>query len=227
MNTSTKPEYVVYKNKLLRRILVKTHIITEKDSILEIINQYVAPLLLPNDIVTISESVVAITQGRAIKVSKIRPRILAKLLWRFVRKVPYGIGLRNPYSMECAFRECGTTRILVAAFISAFAKLVRRKGDFYRICGIQAAMIDAPGTAGLAQFRDCVILGPQKPHLVVSNLALKFQTPFAIVDANDIFGCTVVACSHPCYNDLISYVLDDNPMGQGAECTPIAIIRGY
>ncbi|MEO0072514.1 MAG: coenzyme F420-0:L-glutamate ligase [candidate division WOR-3 bacterium] len=220
-----KPEYILYKNKLFRRILVKTHIVTENDSISMIIHQYVAPLLLKNDTVAISESVVAITQGRAIDISKIQPRILAKILWRFVRKVPYGIGLRNPYSMECAFRECGSTRVLVAAFVSAFMKILGRRGDFYRICGPQAAMIDAPGTAGLSQFRNCVILGPKNPQLVVYELALKFGVPFAIVDANDIFGCKVIACSHHGYEELISHVLQDNPMGQGAECTPIVIIR--
>ena len=37
----------------------------------------------------------------------------------FVRQVPYGIGLRNPYSMQCAIDECGAPRILLAAVVGA------------------------------------------------------------------------------------------------------------
>ena len=100
-------------------IAVKTHIITEKDNIEDVIENYTAKVRKPNDIITISESVVAMTQGRAIPTSRIKPRLLARILWRFVRKVPYGIGLRNPYSMECAIRETGLARILLAAMVSA------------------------------------------------------------------------------------------------------------
>ncbi|MEO0084394.1 MAG: coenzyme F420-0:L-glutamate ligase [candidate division WOR-3 bacterium] len=211
--------------KKIVRIPVKTHIITDKDDINDVVEKYTKDIRKPNDIITISESVVAMTQGRAIPTSQIKPRLLARILWRFVRKVPYGIGLRNPYSMECAIRECGALRILLASFVSAITKLFGRRGDFYRVAGIQARMIDAPGTAGLKQYLDCVILGPKDPDKVVKKLADLTHLPVAIVDVNDITGCWVVSVSDKKYTKLIEVALDDNPAGQGDACTPIIIIR--
>ncbi|MEO0077062.1 MAG: hypothetical protein ABIK19_05300, partial [candidate division WOR-3 bacterium] len=100
-----------------------------------------------------------------------------------------------------------------------------RRGDFYRVAGIQARMIDAPGTAGLKQYLDCVILGPKDPDKVVKKLADLTHLPVAIVDVNDITGCWVVSVSDKKYTKLIEVALDDNPAGQGDACTPIIIIR--
>lgn len=218
-------EIINYEGKQYQRIAVKTHIITGRDKIDDVIEKYTASICKPGDIITISESVVAMTQNRAIPTSQIKPGLLARILWRFVRKVPYGIGLRNPYSMQCAIQETGSLRIIFAAMISAITKLFGRRGDFYRIAGIQARMIDAPGTAGLKEYLDCVILGPKDPDKVVHRLAEQTKLPVAIVDANDITGCWVVAVSDKKYTKIIEAALDDNPAGQGDECTPIIIIR--
>ena len=44
-------------------------------------------------------------------------------------KPPHGIGLGMPETMEYALRECGTLRILFAAFVSVIGKkLFRKKG---------------------------------------------------------------------------------------------------
>jgi len=94
------------------RIPVRTHVVTDQDDILDVAQKYAGPLVQAGDIVVVSEKVVAITQGRAIPVERIRVSRLAKLLWPRVRQVRYGIGLRSPYSMQCAIDECGAPRIL-------------------------------------------------------------------------------------------------------------------
>ena len=99
------------------------------------------------------------------------------MLWPRVRQVSYGIGLRNPYSMQCAIDECGAPRIVLAAAAGALGKLVGRSGDFYRVAGVQAAAIDAPGTAGIEQFRNCVIKAPKDPDRWRSA----WRTPWAAV----------------------------------------------
>src|ERR1051326_5754784 len=75
------------------RLPVRTHVVTEKDDIVEVLDRYAGPLVQPGDVVFVSEKVVAITQGRAIPVERIRVGTLSKLLWPRVAKVPYGIGL--------------------------------------------------------------------------------------------------------------------------------------
>src|SRR5687767_11453846 len=104
------------------RIPVRTHVVTEADDIVEVLARYAGPIVEPGDILFVSEKVVAITQGRAIPVEKIRVGTLAKLLWPRVSKVDYGIGLRSPYSMQCAIDECGRARVLLAAVVGAVGK---------------------------------------------------------------------------------------------------------
>jgi hypothetical protein len=207
------------------RVPVKTHIITDQDNTVELIRRHAGPVLQPGDVITISEKVVAITQGRAYPISKLKVGFWAGILWRFVRKVPYGIGLRSPYSMQCAIEETGVPRILLAAVVGGFTRLFGRRGDFYRIAGKQAAMVDAAHTAGLKEYYECVIKGPKDPEKVAQQIADALGTPAAIVDVNDIGGSWVVGGSAGLETALVEAALKDNPAGQGDACTPIILIR--
>jgi F420-0:gamma-glutamyl ligase len=207
------------------RLPVRTHVVTEADDIVEVLAQYAGPETQPGDIVFVSEKVVAITQGRAVPVEEIRVGTLAKLLWPRVAKVPYGIGLRSPYSMQCAIDECGRVRILLAAVIGALGKLLGRKGDFYRVAGKQAAMIDAAGTAGIDAFKGSVIKGPKDPDRVAKAIADRLGVGIAVVDVNDVGGSWCVGASPGVDRSLVEAALKDNPLGQGAEQTPCGILR--
>lgn len=207
------------------RIPIRTHIITEKDDIVEVVAHYTNSKLQPGDIVVVSESVVAITQGRAIPVEKIKVGLIAKLLWRFVRKVSYGIGLRSPESMQCAVEEVGRVRILVAAAVGAIGKLLGRRGDFYRVAGMQAATIDAAYTTPIEPYRRCVIKGPKDPELVAKRIKERIGVDAAIVDVNDIGGSWVLGATEGVNKPLVEKILKDNPLGQSDEQTPIGIIR--
>jgi F420-0:gamma-glutamyl ligase len=205
------------------RIPVRTHVITEKDNILDVIEKYSADQRQPGDILFVSEKVVAVTQGRAIPADKIQIGLLAKILWRFVRKVPYGIGLRSPETMQCAINECGSLRILAAAVVGAVGKLLGRRGDFYRVAGMQAATIDAAGTSPLQP--NSVILGPKDPVAVARSIQQKIGLPVAVVDVNDIAGAWVLGSSGIADAKLIQEILRDNPLGQKDEQTPFGLIR--
>src|SRR6056297_140773 len=90
------------ENKTYFRIPVKTKILGPDDDIVEIVNRYTGDITKPGDIIVVSESPVAMTQGRAIFETDIKVGFLANLLWRGVRNVEYGVGLRSPTSMQCA-----------------------------------------------------------------------------------------------------------------------------
>ena len=146
---------IEYKGKKYIRIPVKTHVITKDDSITDVVKKYAQEIVKENDIVFVSEKVVAITQGRAYPLAEIKPRPLARLLSRYVTKTPSGIGLGIPETMEMALRECGVLRILFAAAVSFFGKLFGRKGDFYRIAGYKASSIDGPNSNTLPAYQIC------------------------------------------------------------------------
>ena len=82
--------------KRYRLIPVTTKIVTDEDGICELVETFVEPHLRKGDIIAISESVVAILQGRAFPMDKIRPGFFAKLLYPWVTHVSYGTGLGSP-----------------------------------------------------------------------------------------------------------------------------------
>ena len=210
----------------IKRFPIKTRILKSGDDMIEVINKYARDYLMKGDIIVISESPLAITQGRAINIKDIKLTLLAKFLWRFVSKVKYGIGLRSPYSMQCAIEECGAFRILFAALIGGFSKFfLRRKGDFYRIAGKQAALIDAAFTTTVTGFEDCVIKGPLNPEIEAQRIADITGYEIAIMDINDIGGSWVIGHSKNINTAWLENIMRDNPQGQSDELTPICIVR--
>lgn len=219
-----KSEIIEVFGQRYQRIPVKTHVLSAEDDMLAIIEKYALPLMKEEDMLTISESPLAITQGRAVPVSEIRVSFLARLLSRFVAKVPYGIGLGAPTSMQCAIEETGVIRILFAAFVGAIGKLLGRKGDFYRVAGMQAALVDAATTSPIPPYNETVIKGPKNPQKVAEALTEATGYPIAVMDINDIGGSWMIGGSRLDKN-FIEAVMKDNPQGQDDELTPLCIVR--
>ncbi len=215
-----------YNGKRIERIPVQTRILTSEDNIAQVIREYALPLMQQGDILTISESPLAITQGRAIPVEKIKPSRLAHFLSSKVMRVPYGIGLGSPTSMQCAIDECGALRIFCAAVVGGFTKkFFKRSGDFYRLAGKQAALIDAAETTTIEPYIHTVIKGPIHPEKVAQELSTELGYPIAIMDINDIGGCWVIGASKGISKQFLEQVMKDNPQGQSDELTPFCIIR--
>jgi len=93
------------------------------------------------------------------------------------------------------------------------------------VAGIQAAMIDAAGTAGIEQFKGSVIKGPKDPDGVARRIAERMGVPAAVVDVNDIGGSWAVGASPGLERSLVEKALKDNPLGQSGEQTPVGILR--
>ena len=75
-----KNETVTIDGVDYQRLAIKTHVITDKDNICDVAHHYAAEALKPGDILFITEKAVACTQKRAIPMSEIHPRPLAKFL---------------------------------------------------------------------------------------------------------------------------------------------------
>lgn len=209
----------------MKTIPIKTRILLPGDDIVAVIKEYTADKTEPGDIIVVSESPLAITQGRAIPVKDIKVGLLASILWRFVGKVSYGIGLRAPTSMQAAIDEAGHLRIIFAAVISAFGKLVGRKGDFYRIAGKQVALIDAAYTSPVPPYDECVIKGPKDPDKVARKIKAETGLEAAIMDINDIGGSWVIGKSDGIKTKPLEDIMRSNPQGQGDQLTPLCLVR--
>ncbi len=207
------------------RFPIQTHIITEKDSILEVIKKYAEPYLEPGDLLFVSERVVAISQGRAFPIKDIQPSWLARILVKFVHKSNFGIGLGSPWTMELAIREAGTSRILLGAFVAAITKPFGIRGVFYKIVGKNINAIDGPCSYTLPPYNQYAKLGPAHPDEVAASLGKAMQQPVVIIDANDL-GVTILGKSEKTISeDFAKKVFRDNPLGQSQEQTPLCIVR--
>ena len=207
------------------RIPVKTHLITKEDDMADVVVRYPKPLMREGDILFISEKAVACTQSRAIPMEDIKPRKLAVTLSRYVTKTPAGIGLGIPETMEMALRECGTPRILFAAFCSVIGKLLGKQGWFYIVAGPKARGIDGPTEGTIPPYDHYVVLTPADPMGTSKKLAQALGHPVAIVDINDL-GANILGFSEKKPTlDWLARALGDNPLGQGSESTPMGILR--
>lgn len=222
-----KQALIEVDGKQYLRLPIQTHVVTAEDSIPDVAAQYAQQHMLDGDILFISEKCVACSQQRAIPLSEIKPRPLAKLLCKFVYKSPYGIGLGIPETMEMALRECGTPRMLFAAMISAVGKLLGKRGWFYKVAGYRAESIDGPTPYTLPPYNTCVVLGPEDPDKVAREVAERIGHPCIIIDVNDLNG-HILGSSDPSFDrELLVRTLKDNPLGQSAQCTPMGILREY
>ena len=207
------------------RFPVKTKLVYNGDNLNDIMDESVMPFIKEGDMIFISEKIVAITQGRAFDIDDIKPSPLAKLLCKFVYKSPYGIGLGSPWTMELALRDVGAPKILFAAFCSAVTKPFGVRGVFYKIVGEKARAIDGPCDCTIPPYNHFAKLAPDKPDEAAAKLAEHTGCKVVVMDANDI-GREILGRSDKSIDiDFCKEVFRDNPLGQGAQQTPVAIIR--
>lgn len=218
---------VIVNGVVFERLPIKTHIIMKDDNLLNLVDDYVRENLQNGDVLFITEKIVAITQGRAYPLEEIEPRKLATFLARYVTKTPYGIGLGMPETMEMALRECGTPKILFASGVAAVTKLFGRRGDFYRVAGSKARAIDGPTTNTIPPYNRYVVLGPKDPNNVACNIKdyLGMDVEVIVTDINDLGGNILGMSDQSMDPNLYVQILQDNPLGQECQSTPVGIIR--
>ncbi|MBR3552721.1 MAG: glycoside hydrolase family 3 C-terminal domain-containing protein [Clostridia bacterium] len=222
--TPGKPLCVQTKFGAFARKPIRTHVIQKDDALCELMDRYVVGKVNPDDYLFISEKVVAITQGRAFDIGDIRPSSLAKLLSRCVHKSQYGIGLGSPWTMELALRDVGVPRMLLAAVSAAVTKPFGIRGVFYRVAGEKARAIDGPCDCTIPPYNHYAKLSPADPDKVAAELAAQIGCRTVVIDAND-FGVEVLGRSDKSIPvDFCKAVFLDNPLGQSAQSTPLAVV---
>jgi hypothetical protein len=127
--------------------------------------------------------------------------------------------------MEMAIREAGWWRILLASAAGAFDRMSGLSGHFYRVAGRRVAAIDGPGPETIAPYNAYIVLAPRRADELVRELARRLSgATLAVADVNDV-GSEVLAASGPVPRRQIGRLMDDNPMGQGRQRTPVAVLR--
>lgn len=209
------------------RYPIKTQVITPEDDIKKIVLSSIKGKVQDGDIIGVSEKAAAISQGRAYPKDEIKPSWLANFLVKFVTKSKRGVGISSPETFQLAIDECGSIRIIIAAIIGGLAKLIGIKGVFYNLAGNEARLIDGAAEYVIPPYNTYVSKGPAEPDKTCQKIAkqLDKKAGVALIDINDYGGQVVGASENIKDRDKICKILEDNPLGQTDEQTPIVIIR--
>lgn len=220
------PRTVVVDGRSFERVPIRTPVLMPGDDIPTAIRDNAGPQLRSGDTVVLSESAVAIMQGRARDWRTIRPGRLARWMSARVIKTSWGTGLRSPYAMQYAIELTGVPRMLLAGVAHVVGRALGKKGWFYLTAGLNARMMDAEHTMGIKEFYEYCIPAPADPPGTCRTLKAATGYDIAICDINDINPAWCVASTLP--KDrvrLLERSFDDNPLGQSDEQTPIGIWR--
>ena len=205
-------------------IPIKTRILTPKDNIVDMIAKYTRDIIGPDDVLTVAESVVAITQGNLIRPDEMKITCLARLCCRFIPD--YG-SLATPHGMQALMLKEGEWRVAFALIGGFLGKVVGQRGLFYKWGGRQAALIDDV-TGDMPPFDKCVVYGPENPDQVVADIKERLGCFGAMIaDVNDLKRSRIVGATKGMNAQLAANLLIDNPFGNASEKTPICILKGF
>lgn len=203
---------------------VSTRILTPKDDIVDVIEHYTRGRITGDDVVTVAESVVAITQGNIVRPDEMKITLLARFCCRFIPD--YG-SLATPHGMQALMRKEGDWRVAFALFGGFLGKIVGVRGLFYKWGGRQAALIDDV-TGTMPPFDKCVVYGPENPDKVVDALKNRLGCFGAMIaDVNDLKRSRIVGATAGMNAQLASDLLLDNPFGNASEKRPICILKNF
>lgn len=208
------------------RAAIRTHLVHVREPIVDVLHQYVTPHFEPGDFLVVSEKFVAITQGRVIHRSLIRPGLLAKVLVRGVTKLKDDVGFSDPAKMQVAIFRAGWSRMAFAMVAGGVTRLFGRHGDFYRLAGNRVSEIDGFNPHTVKPYNEFAMLGPEDPPRDAQALEDATGWPVVIVDANNV-NVEVLGASRgvPIAAADVRLVVLDNPLGQSDEQTPIVLVR--
>ncbi|MBR6343664.1 MAG: coenzyme F420-0:L-glutamate ligase [Selenomonadaceae bacterium] len=205
-------------------IPVPTRILTERDDIIDQVEKYTKDKIGENDVISVAESVVAITQGRVVRPEDLTISPVAQLCCRFIPD--YG-SLASPHGMQSLMDVEGTWRVAFALLAGFFGKLIGQGGLFYKWGGEQTALIDDV-TGTMPPYDKSIVYGPKDPQNVVKRLKERLGCFGAIIaDVNDLKRSRIVGVTDGMNGQLAANLLIDNPFGNASQKTPICILKNF
>jgi hypothetical protein len=200
---------------------VRTPLVRAGDDLPALLRSCLAGMLRADDVVCVSETALAIAQGRSIRAETIRPSRLARLL---AHNAGSYATVNQPESMQLVLESAGTLRVLAAAAAGAAGRIVGRRGDFYRILGPAVAEIDGY-TGTMPPYERHIVLGPKDPERAARAIADACGAHVCIVDANDLGKAEVLGATFGLDHDALCLCLSTNPAGNADQQTPVVILK--
>ncbi|OLP16384.1 F420-0:Gamma-glutamyl ligase [Leptolyngbya sp. 'hensonii'] len=200
---------------------IRTHLLTQLDNPVEIVQRYVLPYAQKGDVVAIGETPIAIMQGRFIHPSEVKPGWLARRLCYYFLPTS---SLATACGLQALVDIVGPTRVFLAFILGSIARILGWRGVFYQLAGEQARLIDDV-TGTLPPYDQFIVLGPDHPQQVVNRIQKETGLSAAIVDVNDLKAVKILAATSGLSDRFLKQALISNPAGNANEQTPIVLIR--
>ena len=200
---------------------VRTPLVKSGDDIARLVADAVRGIAAPGDVVCVSETAVAIAQGRSIRAEAIRPSLLARVLADHAGSYAT---MAQPESVQLVIENVGAAKVMAAAIAGAAGRLVGRHGDFYRMLGSAVAEIDGY-TGTMPPYERHIVLGPQEPQAVAEAIARASGAHAAVVDANDLHKAEVLGASPLVNVEIVRMCLMGNPHGNSDQQTPVVVLK--
>lgn len=213
--------------KIYARHAIMTHFVQPSESYIDLLEKYVKPIYQPGDILSASEKVIALCQGRIVTEEQVKPGFWAKLLSHFVHQTAAGPGMGLPVKMQFAINCCGLKEVLKAAICAGFDKLRGIHGTFYNMLDGEVRGLDGFFGRDIPEYAHMGIRIPSEPHKVCDEVYQKTGIVMMIVDANDLTA-ELLGKGEQLQNCLDTHLLAliaDNPAGQDRQLTPFILIR--
>jgi hypothetical protein len=173
------------------------------------------------DVVAISETAVAIAQGRYIGAEYIRP---SRLAYALARRAGALATVNQPESMQLVIDQVGSRRVLAAVAAHVLGRLRGRRGVFYERLGEAIATIDGY-TGTLPPYERAIVFGPEDPDGFARDCAARTGLGCAVVDVNDLRKAKILGASEGIDREALSRALLGNPHGNSDQQTPIVVFK--
>lgn len=213
--------------KKYARHAITTHFVQVGESYIDLLEKYVKPLYQPGDILSTSEKVIALCQGRVVTEDQVKPGFWAKLLSRFVHQTSAGPGMGLPVKMQFAINCCGLGKVLKAAICAGFDKLRGIHGTFYNMLDDEVRGLDGFYGRDIPEYEHMGVRIPSEPDKVCDEVFQKTGIVMMIMDANDL-SVDLLGKGEQLRDwtdEQLCALVADNPAGQDRQLTPFILIR--
>ena len=200
---------------------VRTRLIERGDDLASLVAEATAGMLRERDVVAVSETAVAIAEGRFVGAEFIRPSPLAYAL---ARQAGAMATMSQPESVQLVIDQVGTPRVLAAVAAHIAGRVRGKRGVFYERLGDAIATIDGY-TGTMPPYEQAIVFGPRDPEAFARTCAERIGAGCVVVDANDLRIAKILGASEGVARDAVARALLGNPHGNSDQQTPLVILK--
>jgi len=202
-------------------IPVRTAVVGPGEDLLTVVPRAVQGIARRGDVVTVSETALAIAQGQTLAAQAVRPSKLAHYICQHAAPLAT---VSQPESLQLVIDRVGVPKVLFACGLQVLGRFVGQRGLFYRVMGEAITAIDGY-TGTMPPFDRVIVFEPHEPNAFAQSFFERDGIDCAVVDANDLAPAKILGASRNVEREIVARALDENPHGNSDEQTPIVVLK--